>query len=823
MLSWAHRIVHPFSSPLMTSARHVRLYLAASWLACFAGLAGCADDADSAAQDGGGCRVTDGDAGTQTVSCADGTTATVHDGVPAGHCELTLDANGEQVLRCDDGSLIMITSSDVKGPPGADGLPGPDGPSGEPGAPGATGAPGPDAPPAEDGEPGATPGPFGAGLVVTLESAAIGADLHPELVLSLHDADGHPLDREGLFTGGAVSVEFTLAYLPAAAAAGGQYVPYLVSTVTSASSGRSAQQPASDSAGAWRRLDPDAGRYRYRFAATVPADYDASRTHALGAYAARSFEGATYVANPVLEFRPDGAAVTERREIVTTEACTACHDRLTVHDGRRLETELCITCHVAGMADPDSGNSIDLRVLLHKLHMGERLASVQAGDSYGLVGDGDALHDYSSVAFPRPIEGCAACHSGADGALWQSSFSRTSCGSCHDRIAFEEPVPPGYTLHTGGARPDDSTCAGCHAPGAGPIAGRVTDVVAAHYTARSDPASPVLVASLLGVVGSAGNEQPAVHFEVRRNGVALDLTSTALAELRFTFAGASSDYAGSSVYVAQGANATGSLATGGAAGELIWTCPDDLATLAGKLGVAASGTFTVGIDGYEAGNWTPPAGVPVATRFPLTSPVLSFAVGGAPLTPRRGVVTLAQCNACHAQLEAHAGSSSDPAHCALCHTANLDTLGAMPAPPSGTTTDTRSLRFGPLVHRIHRGDQGAQAYVVWSADGSARDLAELRYSGDTRNCASCHVDDPIALPLPPSLPSRTSTLDDQKARLQDRQQPATAAACTGCHDAPDVALHAATQTDGAGREACSTCHAAGSAQGIDVVHALPAP
>jgi hypothetical protein len=77
--------------------------------------------------------------------------------------------------------------------------------------------------------------------------------------------------------------------------------------------------------------------------------------------------------------------------------------------------------------------------------------------------------------------------------------------------------------------------------------------------------------------------------------------------------------------------------------------------------------------------------------------------------------------------------------------------------------------------------------------------------------------------LPALLPSRTSTIDAAKTRLQDQHVQPTAAACLGCHDDSSAAVHAATQTSAAGDEACATCHAAGSALGIDVMHTLPGP
>jgi len=51
-------------------------------------------------------------------------------------------------------------------------------------------------------------------------------------------------------------------------------------------------------------------------------------------------------------------------------------------------------------ADPDTGNTVDMKVFIHKLHMGSSLPSVQAGGHYQIVGFNNSVADFSTVVFP---------------------------------------------------------------------------------------------------------------------------------------------------------------------------------------------------------------------------------------------------------------------------------------------------------------------------------------------------------------------------------------------------------------------------------------
>lgn len=81
--------------------------------------------------------------------------------------------------------------------------------------------------------------------------------------------------------------------------------------------------------------------------------------------------------------------MTETRAIVQTAACKACHgEEFHGHGGDRLTVENCATCHMPGMADANGGESLDLKVMIHKIHAGGELQSLPGAD--GIVWDNPA-------------------------------------------------------------------------------------------------------------------------------------------------------------------------------------------------------------------------------------------------------------------------------------------------------------------------------------------------------------------------------------------------------------------------------------------------
>ena len=55
---------------------------------------------------------------------------------------------------------------------------------------------------------------------------------------------------------------------------------------------------------------------------------------------------------------------------------------------------------------PDTGNTVDFKVMVHKIHEGASLPSVDGGTPYQLTGDVQQVSDYSTVVFPRTSGRC---------------------------------------------------------------------------------------------------------------------------------------------------------------------------------------------------------------------------------------------------------------------------------------------------------------------------------------------------------------------------------------------------------------------------------
>ncbi|MDH3514321.1 MAG: OmcA/MtrC family decaheme c-type cytochrome, partial [Gammaproteobacteria bacterium] len=162
--------------------------------------------------------------------------------------------------------------------------------------------------------------------------------------------------------------------------------------------------------------------------------------------------------NAIYDFIPAGGTVADAREIVKTATCNECHNVLRIH-GSRIETRLCVTCHNPGTWSAGTPNqTADFKVMIHKIHRGEFLPSVEAGTPYEIGG-----HDYSTVIFPfsavalGDTRSCTKCHDGTTGASnqtaqgdnWKTQFSKQACGSCHDDVYFgasPDPLKPYETV-----------------------------------------------------------------------------------------------------------------------------------------------------------------------------------------------------------------------------------------------------------------------------------------------------------------------------------------------------------------------------------------
>jgi OmcA/MtrC family decaheme c-type cytochrome len=731
-------------------------------------------------------------------------------------------------MRAVRGGTWIALAVGALGALGAGGCEGPAGPAGEPGDPGDPGDPG------EPGEPGEDPRtPFlaGAGLVIEVLDTTL-IDGTATTTFEVTNDSGYPLDIDGQFTPGTVSINFVLARLAEDSEGVVQgFHAYTTREQTSPITDETAVQPAADSGGTFEELEP--GVYTYTFGTTVEPP-DASATHRVAIYATRSMDDDTFVANTVFDFIPSGSGEPTTWQVVSEASCNDCHGELAFHGGSRRGLEMCITCHSQNDAiDPDTGNSIDFENMVHKIHMGRDLPSVIAGTPYQIIGFRQSVHDYSTVGFPGFISNCATCHGGPDAEAHRQRPTAQACTSCHDTTVFTTPVPDGMVLHGGGTQPDDAMCAVCHAP-TGSIAG-VTDV---HLPPVLHPDVPPLELTLLDVRNSGPGEAPIVTFRVEVGGSARDILAEPLPGLSAMLAGPNTDFAWRTLAPVQGGGARGTLtAVNAAAGEFDYAFDAQDA-----LPVDAAGSYTVALEGFH--NPTHPFDGDDTVEVAAANPVMAFAVTDPEPVPRRMVVDSERCNDCHTRLAFHRSRRLDANYCTTCH--NPDMTNEQGAPRvRGVEQLVESVNFGTLIHKIHAGGVLSQGYTLgvrpfpnatnpW---GTAKEYSDVRYPRPLAECGACHVsttyDLPLAMTHMPTLRQvRECTEDptdpevDELCDMADLvvieeilTRPETAA-CTACHDRPDTQAHAEIMTTTTGAESCATCHGPGSSYAVDRAHGL---
>jgi OmcA/MtrC family decaheme c-type cytochrome len=624
------------------------------------------------------------------------------------------------------------------------------------------------------------------GLQLTIQNVTIGADRKAQVTFRITDANGIAIDRVGGFTPGTVSTSFIIAYIPKDAT---QHVAYTTRVQTSPITKVSATQAGTDSGGTYASLGD--GSYTYTFAKVLPADYDTTATHTVGIYATRNLTTyglSLYVANATKDFVPNGSPVTKIRQVVTTAACNACHDPLAAHGSTgRQAVEICILCHQPQTIDPDTGNTVDMKVMTHKIHMGANLPSVKAGKPYQIIGNAQSVQDYSTVVFPMDIRNCENCHkNSAQVNNWWANPTAVTCGSCHDDINFQTGLN-----HEGGPQPSDKYCTYCHWEKSdwefdSTIRGAHT--VPYKSTQLRYPKIQIVSVSNLGP-----GLKPVVKFKLSdKNG---PIKPTDLARLTLRFAGPTDDYRWNGSETANTA-----AAVVGSDGVITYS----FATVA--LPADAKGTFALETEGYFSATLNPSTVKALAQRDVMDSAVQFFAVTGTTVTPRRTIVDDAKCDKCHDKLWFHGGNRNNAQVCSLCH--------------NPTLTDSRPASKGPqesldlkiMIHKIHSGENLSKDYSILGSTGTGTSFNDVLYPGDRRDCLQCHVTGSYTTPLP-----STATPVTWPANAWSPVLP-TAAACLGCHDTVDAASHAFVNTAAFG-EACAVCHKEAADAAVSKVHA----
>lgn len=655
------------------------------------------------------------------------------------------------------------------------------------------------------------------GLKVIVNSVTIGSDRKPVIDVNLTDSLDQPLDRLGKVTPGAISISFILSWYDPATR---QYTAYTTRTQTTPADsphpGVSAIQANPDSGGTF--TDLETGHAKYTFKTVLPAGFDQTKTHTLGIYATRALGAVpgidpalakNYYANVEYDFRPDGAAVTNKWDKINlATSCNNCHDPLSAHGGARQDPKLCALCHQPQTTDPDTGNTVDFKVMIHKIHSGSSLPSVKAGTPYQIIGFGQSVNDFSTVNFPpgNEVTNCAYCHEGTNpnakpsqASVWYTNPTRAACGSCHDDIDWVT-----GKNHPAGPQADDKSCASCHTPDSG--AEFDASIKGAHTIPLKSKQLKGLTATVVSVTNAAPGKSPTFTFAIK-NGDGTPVDGTKLGAFAPILAGPTSNY--TTVFRESG------LSTVAKPGKYDPATGLTSYTFTGVIPATATGTWTASADitrnvALKHANGS----ADTTVREAAFNPIKYFAVTGTAVAPRRTSVTINQCNSCHDVLGLHGGQRMTTEECVICHNPTNSDVAQRPA-AAGVP---ESISFQRLIHRIHKGEELTQDFTVYGNGGSLHNYNEVRFPGDLRNCSKCHAANAFTLPLQPGIASVTTLRD-----YFTPHGPATAA-CLGCHDSKDTAAHAYLNTvtfPGATNpaEACATCHGTGKDWDVAKVHA----
>ena len=588
------------------------------------------------------------------------------------------------------------------------------------------------------------------------------------------------------------------------------------------------------------------GTYSYTLATNVmnvtspvAVTYNARYTHRI----AFQISGSGYpTMNRSFDWQPSTGATTNiaNRKMVVEGSCNACHGELALHGGGRVDTAYCVTCHNPGSVDANSGESVDFKVMVHKIHRGANLPSVVNGGEYAIWGYRNSKHDYSGTHLPQDIRNCTNCHNDTNAETpnainFKSQPSIEACGSCHDDVNFATGVG-----HLAGAQADNSLCQTCHGTsGFSSVEKNHTDVMSNVDIARS----------------AIVTEPKAIRVDLATGDVEVDVMITLegapVTELRDisdvdTPAGAKF---GKYKYGAD----NGAMAINWDNGmgyqinhqeiDLNNCTPDGT----GLFTCAASGLLS-GITATDTITVTPVAlfvcmnekdGAIVRCDSPTTS---SMDVTQVDITPSTvffkgdGTITtqgydkigadLTACQSCHADNKFHNGAT-DLTQCKTCHNA--------------TRSGYRGL--GDLKRHVHRLHSGLDKDALDDSNPEQID----HFPGNIDNCEQCHTNDQFNLPI-----QQNTRASIASGASDDVYISPTAVVCGSCHlnvklglidpslpglidptkdsiDAKGQALidhmiqnggifGSATFDEANKVESCAVCHAIGAEFGVDKVH-----
>lgn len=729
-------------------------------------------------------------------------------------------------------------------------------------------------------------------LVFKIQSATFAAaDQKPTVTFSVTDAKGAPIDLATAVATPSAQGGWTPKFVLAQMEPDGTYTNMYEATVTGkqfvSPYDGTTQNPALATA-TQPTYDPPpsgpfptanlaskgGGVYTYTFSrppTTAAAKIDLTKSFLVGMYGQRVVNGAEQPASDTFAFVPATGQPGQRTQIIDEAACDRCHNapRLMAHDNR-VGIQLCLACHagdqneltptavVPAYQDPESGNDIDFRVMIHKIHTGASLPPAQPGGApFFIVGfnptgavpiPADSVSDWSDVAFPPTVRYCQQCHQGSTTVApqldaWKTQASAKPCLACHIDVKFDGSAPVACQLgvhdfatpcnHAVSGTSITSDCASCHAAGS-PALGPDQVHVPAWQTANQR-FKYVIAAATLGsdrkvtvqfsVVDPSNGNKPWII-----NGTSADAPFTAPSgnsSLNVRFGWPTTEYTNDGSNVAYGQPDTVNALTKATpvAGQTgVFQAVSNVAVPA----AVPDSDVTVAIDGHPYLN---------GERMPVTSAVSPLGA------QRRTVVDVARCDACHGLLSAHGSNrNGTTAVCVVCHNPNATDKAqrlATPTsnPPFAGVPGETSIDFKVLIHAVHAAAIRTGTYEVYGFGHSVNDFPSP-YPGQVGNCALCHVGTSYALPLASNVLSPTlDTGTDPISSADNVRAPSAAyAVCTSCHDyvkfdgtgGADCQLGVQETSDCehpngvTATTDCAACHTSGQV-GVGTIHPIAQP
>jgi len=617
-----------------------------------------------------------------------------------------------------------------------------------------------------------------------------------------------------------------------------------------------ARQANTETAAPARFVDNNDGTYQYTFASALTAytaapAFDATRTHRLGIEIRNQ---APITGNGIFDFVPAGGAPTFTRLIVDNDTCNACHDVLNFHGGPRTDVTYCVTCHNPSSIDGDTGNTVDMKRLIHNIH------SARAG--YEIIGFGGTRFEWSGIHFPQDIRNCQTCHQESDANTPQASnyrlvSNRAACGTCHydDGIAgnnqhdyaIENGAHPGPFMFS-----DDTQCASCHGP-SGTVTGsngRLVQVPIAHEV-REATAAQAFEYQVVSVTNTAPGQMPVATIRVRNplNSTNYDVADpagpfqTGSASLRLNIGWNNVDFGN--------LDPGDTLARSATSGAPFAPIVIDFKSAAGRtndgtntFSKAATVPIPVGIVGsgmavIEGRPQVPIDGV--LTNLQVTSVGIPFAITDAAPVDRRKVVNIDKCNDCHKVLSLHGNNRTNNTElCSTCHNPNATDINRRVAGSAcvmGAGPDDQTIDFKRMIHALHAsGHDGSgrvgEPFQVCGFSGAF--TFEAGYPGRLRNCEGCHLANTY-YPVDPSrvLATTMRAGGDRSTLADDVAISPNTSVCSACHTGSLAAEHmrqnggdfgAGKNDSGAlissGVETCALCHGPGRVGDVKLKHGV---